>query len=509
MKAVEQIGMEKVSVMEQQETLLQYFEWYLPADSGHWRRAEADAPRLAALGFTGVWLPPAYKGHQGQADVGYGVYDLYDLGEFDQKGSVPTKYGRREEYLAAIKALQRNGVQAYADIVLNHRMGADECEEVCARRSAGGDRSRDASAPAPIVAWTKFTFPGRGGKYSDFQWDWTCFDGVDWDDRQDKTAVYRFEGKNWDSQVDRENGNYDYLMGADLDMSSPKVIDELDRWGRWYLETTGVDGFRLDAVKHISAPYFTHWLQKLRQESGKTLPAVGEYWHKETMALTHYLDQCGQVMRLFDVPLHFRFHHLSSAGGAMDLRELFRGTLAEARPDQAVTFVDNHDTQPGQALQSWVADWCKPLAYASGRRRHDGTPCVFYGDLYGIPHDNIQPVKALPRLLLARKYCAHGPQTDYLDDPDMIGWVRQGEDSAMAVVLTDGPGGSKRMCVGAGMSGAVFVDVLGGRDEGVLIPENGTADFPVGGGSVAVWVPEDVAQRIERDLGSAFPDSIS
>ena len=118
-------------------------------------------------------------------------------------------------------------------------------------------------------------------------------------------------------------------------------------------------------------------------------------------------------------------------------------------------------------------------------------------------------MKALPRLLLARKYCAHGPQTDYLDDPDMIGWVRQGEDSAMAVVLTDGPGGSKRMCVGAGMSGAVFVDVLGGRDEGVLIPENGTADFPVGGGSVAVWVPEDVAQRIERDLGSAFPDSIS
>ena len=269
--------MEKVSVMEQQETLLQYFEWYLPADSGHWRRAEADAPRLAALGFTGVWLPPAYKGHQGQADVGYGVYDLYDLGEFDQKGSVPTKYGRREEYLAAVKALQRNGVQVYADIVLNHRMGADECEEVRARRSAGDDRNRDASAPAPIVAWTKFTFPGRGGKYSDFQWDWTCFDGVDWDDRQDTTAVYRFEGKNWDSQVDSENGNYDYLMGADLDMSAPKVVDELDRWGRWYLETTGVDGFRLDAVKHISAPYFTHWLQKLRQESVKTLPAVGEY----------------------------------------------------------------------------------------------------------------------------------------------------------------------------------------------------------------------------------------
>ena len=273
--------------MEQQETLLQYFEWYLPAGGGHWRRAAADAPHLAALGFTGVWLPPAYKGHQGQADVGYGVYDLYDLGEFDQKGGVPTKYGLREEYLDAIRALQANGVRVYADIVLNHRMGADEAEEVCARKSAGNDRNRDVSSAAPITAWTRFTFPGRRGKYSDFQWDWTCFDGVDWDDKHDVSAVYQFEGKDWDDQVDGENGNYDYLMGADLDMNAPKVIEELDRWGRWYLETTGVDGFRLDAVKHIRATYFTHWLQTLRQASGRPLPAMGEYWKDDLGTLTY------------------------------------------------------------------------------------------------------------------------------------------------------------------------------------------------------------------------------
>ena len=44
------------------------------------------------LGVTALWLPPAYKGAGGDKDVGYGVYDLYDLGEFNQKGSVPTKY---------------------------------------------------------------------------------------------------------------------------------------------------------------------------------------------------------------------------------------------------------------------------------------------------------------------------------------------------------------------------------------------------------------------------------
>lgn len=79
--------------MKRQKTLIQYFEWYLPEDAAHWRRASLDAEHLLALGYTGVWLPPAYKGASGVKDVGYGVYDLYDLGEFDQKASIPTKYG--------------------------------------------------------------------------------------------------------------------------------------------------------------------------------------------------------------------------------------------------------------------------------------------------------------------------------------------------------------------------------------------------------------------------------
>lgn len=69
-------------------------------------------------------------------------------------------------------------------------------------------------------------------------------------------------------------------------------------------------------------------------------------------------------MSLFDVPLHFNFYAASHGGGGYDMRNILKGTLLEARPDSAVTFVDNHDTQPGQALQSWVDGWFKPLAYA-------------------------------------------------------------------------------------------------------------------------------------------------
>ncbi|HIS95079.1 MAG TPA: alpha-amylase, partial [Candidatus Ventricola gallistercoris] len=76
--------------------MLQYFQWELPADGRWWKQAARQARQLRRMGFTAVWLPPAYKGTAGIQDVGYGVYDLYDLGEFDQKGTVSTKYGTRE-----------------------------------------------------------------------------------------------------------------------------------------------------------------------------------------------------------------------------------------------------------------------------------------------------------------------------------------------------------------------------------------------------------------------------
>lgn len=61
---------------------------------------------------------------------------------------------------------------------------------------------------------------------------------MDWDGRGRTSAIYQFEGKEWDREVDRKLGNYDYLMGAELDMGSPKVVEKLNRWGKWYLETT-------------------------------------------------------------------------------------------------------------------------------------------------------------------------------------------------------------------------------------------------------------------------------
>ena len=115
--------------------LLQGFHWYIKPEEKLWKQLQEKVKSYKEMGFSAIWLPPAYKGVGGINDNGYGVYDLYDLGEFNQKGSIETKYGTKEDYLACIQAFQKAGIDVYGDIVLNHKMGADGTEIVMEKKS--------------------------------------------------------------------------------------------------------------------------------------------------------------------------------------------------------------------------------------------------------------------------------------------------------------------------------------------------------------------------------------
>ena len=155
--------------------------------------------------------------------------------------------------------------------------------------------------------------------------------------------------------------------------------------------------------------------------------------------------------------------------------------------------MDNHDTEPGQALFSWIQDWFKPLAYALILLRKDGLPCVFYGDYYGIPSQNINPMKeTLDKMITVRKDYAYGDQIDYLDDHDIIAWVRTGDDmhpmSGFVTIMSDGPGGGKTINVGSRLANKVFYDYTGNVKETVYVDQEGNGIFYCNGGSVSVWV---------------------
>lgn len=482
------------------KTIMQYFQWYLPEDGLLWRRCAMQAKSLKESGIDMVWMPPAYKGAAGGKSVGYDVYDTYDLGEFNQKGSVATKYGTKDEYIRAVKEFKLNGIEVLADIVLNHMMGADDTEEVAVEEMASSDREHEISGKINIKAWTKFDFAGRNGKYSEFCWNASHFSGTDWDEEKKKNGIYRFYGKEWNKQTDTENVNYDYLMGVDLDTNNPETVKAVNDWGKWYIDTVGMDGFRLDAVKHINIQFYEQWLSNMRAYSGKDMFAVGEYWSHDLSKLINYLDTANNCLSLFDVPLHFAFYKAATSNGNMDMGRLFEGTLVNTRPQNAVTFVDNHDTQPGQALCSFIPEWFKQIAYSIILLRKDGIPCVFYGDYYGISHDGIKPVMNLKKLLKVRKKYAYGEQIDYFDDSSIVGFTRLGdeehENSGVAVIFTDTVSGKKLMNVGKTFAGRKFYDVLGNMEGAVVIDNEGFGLFGVNNGSVSVWVEEQAYNEI-------------
>ena len=471
--------------------MMQYFEWYMECNQNLWNMVAENAEKLSEIGITALWLPPAYKGMAGKDDVGYGVYDLYDLGEFDQKGSIKTKYGSKDEYINCIETLKQAGIEVYADVVLNHKMGADMLQTIPATKVDWGDHYKELSNQEIVRVATKFTFPGRHHKYSDFEWNWTHFHGIDYDDKSKEHAIFKFKDKKWDDAVDEEFGNYDYLMGADIDFTNPEVVEECYKWAKWYIETTGVTGFRLDAVKHINASFYKDFIKRIRENISKNLFTVGEYWSTDKERLHRYITETEGEISLFDVPLHYNFFNASNDDN-YDLATILNNTLMKENPNRAVTFVDNHDTQPGQSLQSFINNWFKLPAYSIILLRNEGYPCVFYGDFYGIPHDEIKPIYNLDTLIELRKEKAYGNQTDYFDNRNYIGWTREGDDehlkSGLAVLISNAGDGEKRMYIGEKFAGCQFIDSLSNCEDIITIDEQGFGIFKVKGKSVSVWV---------------------
>jgi alpha-amylase len=486
-------------------TIVQYFHWYLPNDGNLWNQVKADAPKLRSLGFSAVWLPPACKCAGGITGTGYDIYDLFDLGEFDQKGSVKTKFGSKDQYVEAINAIHASQMQAMVDVVLNHKAGGDELEKIKVVRVNPDNRDETISAPFEIEAYTKFTFPGRNKKYSEFIWDYNCFTGVDKAKDIEGKGIFRIlkdHNDNWQEMIEGENGNYDFLMFDDIDFRNDSVRGELNYWGKWLYDQVNFDGVRLDAVKHIPYWFYNEWLDELRKNTSQEIFAVAEFWSPgHTDLLVKYLEATGNRVSLFDATLQQNFHKASVKGKDFDMSKIFDNTLVKIHPEKTVTLVSNHDTQPLQALEAPVEAWFKPIAYSLILLRDEGYPCVFYPDLYAAHYKDkdkqgneqeiwLQKTENIEKLLQVRCDYACGIQRDYFDHPNCIGWTREGdnEHSGCAVVISNGDEGNKNMEIGKRYSGRKFIDILNKRNEEVAINEDGWGNFFSPAGSLSVWI---------------------
>ncbi len=375
--------------------MLQAFYWDCPRLAGcehaWWDLLKQNVPALAGAGFTSLWLPPASKAASWKS-MGYDPYDYYDLGEFDQKGGVPTWFGTRAALEDLIRSAHGAGMQVYADMVFNHNSGADE-QEV----NPLDGQSR----------WTRFA-PGSGR----FPRDWTCFHPSPYELRDRET----FGGM------------------PDLCHRNPRVYIELIQYCRWLLEDVGFDGFRYDCVRGFGG-WMVRSVQELRalRDGRSFMPyAVAECWDSDRviddwlgLADTFAENPAGA----FDFPLRWRLRDLCDTPG-YDLRDLAQpGAVLWDRPRDAVTFVENHDV----ARETPVLH-DKLMAYAF-LLTHEGYPCVYWQDYFDWDLGQPGSASGIAALVAAHEKHAGGPTRVLHAENDLYVMQRDGDGAQGGLVL--------------------------------------------------------------------------
>lgn len=251
---------------------------------------------LPEAGYGAVQVSPPQE-HVILPELGYPWWQDYQPVSYQLSS---TRRGTLAEFEVMIDTCHANGISVYVDTIINHMAG----ENGCRTGSAGS-------------SYCHYDYPAVPYDYSDFH---HC-------------------GRNGDDDIENYQDRYEVqncelLNLSDLDTGSADVRRRIAEYLN-HLLSLGVDGFRIDAAKHVAAGDIAAILDKLQD------PA---YIYQET------LYSAGEPVK----PSEY------TAGGdvmdgryARDLTKIFNHeklayleTFASPVPsEQAVVFVDNHDTQ--------------------------------------------------------------------------------------------------------------------------------------------------------------------
>jgi alpha-amylase len=335
-----------------------------PATDWWWDHLAKQADELARLGFTALWLPPVYKAQQGvsEAGLGYSVYDDYDIGWKNQKATLHTRYGDREQLTRCAAILRANGLDIYLDLQLNHR--------------------KDGTGPDGMT----FDYPDADGNPTGgrFPKNARCFHS-----RYPSGHIPSGFSPEIPEDPHVPDGVWELQMGSkvyfgpDLAHINSKppgyVLQNLNAAVLWQCNALNIQGLRLDHVQGISTDYLK---QLLNLEALRDKFAVGEFWDGSLSHIHDWIQKpewMNNRSSAFDFPLYFTLLSMSN-DPHFYMGNLDHAGLAGIDPFHAVTFVENHDTESRRDLIGKnIQPSDKPLAYAY-ILTSEGFPCVFYKD---------------------------------------------------------------------------------------------------------------------------------
>ena len=178
-----------------------------------------------------------------------------------------------------------------------------------------------------------------------------------------------------------------WLAGLpDLNTENPAVRAYLVEWANWLIEQTGVDGFRVDAARHLSKEFLRALVTSIRAKH----PA---FWILGEVYSSGYRYQSGYLDAGLDAVTDFQTYDSVRIGldprgnlGQLATSPALATDLGAGREDARAIFIDNHDVPrfvgrdtPDAATKARLA---QALVYLFTM---PGTPVLYYGTEIALP----------------------------------------------------------------------------------------------------------------------------
>ena len=294
------------------------------------------------LGVTGMWLMPIAESPS---------YHGYDVVDYDR---VEHDYGTRKDLDTFLAAAHARGIKVIVDLVMNHT----SIDNPWFQASAKQDGTHD--------DWYVWSDQNPGWLGPDGQVVWHELDG------------------RWYYAQFAENM-------PDLNLRSPAVTAELDGIAKFWLQDVGVDGFRLDAAKHLiedgkdaqtNTPETKAWLAGWKQRVDAVEPGamvVGEVWDPASIAASYVPDSTDLT---FDFGMAQGIRLALQGGRAAPIVTALSDTLTAWPANRNATFLTNHDQTRIMTELSGDVPSAKLAAFLL--LTLPGTPFLYYGEEIGL-----------------------------------------------------------------------------------------------------------------------------
>jgi hypothetical protein len=503
--------------------ILQYFE-------GSYATMERRLGDVFLAGYGAIYTPPPGRADLGDFSVGYDVYDRFDLGAPGK----PTLYGTRLGLETLVAMTHRMGAAYYIDYVINHN-GFSDLGTNCDGRSfaeAGGYPGFLLTASFDVDGDFHGAFEGgdiRGrlaglidiAHEKNYQFIRSPVPGFAnnlpagvqeacgrianvpdeahralYPDR-DLPPIFVFDPRTGEQNI----AIYPFNLSEPLagDPVEENAMGLLMRYAQWMVQVIGVDGFRIDAAKHVEPwvlDYFDRavYRSSFRTQLDGSQPQVfsfSEVFDGNRDFLQQFVrkdidtsdpGRVGGNRDVLDFPLFFAMRdNLSGNGLANDWRNVVNASQ-DAHDDglanngsQAVAFVGSHD-EPGPYLSNVAHAYVllrpgNAVVYFNAKEFGGGRdfPKDGRGDALGGLYGDV-----LTTLVGIRTSHGRGNYIERWLEKEMLIYEREG--SALVVLSNRLDGGFDSRTVQTSFApGTPLIELTGNAEDPVVDPFN---DFP-------------------------------